>query len=163
MAGPGGGRDQTSNDPTGNFGGSGLAQYGQSYYPIDTELTSGAANFNLPPYARQMEDVASSADKMEHGSLNDMPMDTNGSAPSSVVDPSMAPPQTSGQPSYLPRGSRPSLDASGETPQDPQAGDKRKRSKASRACDECRRKKVRRRRMIQQGYFVLTHPSLGQM
>ncbi|KAJ9607083.1 hypothetical protein H2200_008155 [Cladophialophora chaetospira] len=142
MAGPGGGRDQTSNDPTGNFGASGLSQFGSNYYPIDTELTNPSASYNLPPYARQIEEAASSVDKMGHGNMNNMPMDTNG-ASSSMVDPAMAPPQTSGQPSFLPSGGRPSLDASAETGQDPQAGDKRKRSKASRACDECRRKKVK--------------------
>jgi hypothetical protein len=142
MAGSGSGRDQTNNDPTGNFGGSGLPQFGSPYYPIDTELTNPSASYNLPNYARQMEDAAASDAKMEHENMNNIPMDANGGATSSVLDPAMAPPQTPSQPAFMPTGGRSSLDASGETPQEPQTGDKRKRSKASRACDECRRKKV---------------------
>ena len=148
MAAPPGGRDQPSDDPTGNFGASALPQFSSSYYPIDTELTNPSSSYNLPPYGRQLEEAANSVDKLGHGNMSNMPMDTNG-ASSSVVDPAMAPPQTSGQTSFLPSGDRPSLDASAEMAQDPQAGDKRKRSKASRACDECRRKKVRSRRRIQ--------------
>ncbi|OCT53243.1 hypothetical protein CLCR_11396 [Cladophialophora carrionii] len=143
MAGSGSGRDQTSNDPTGNFGGSGLPQFGSSYYPIDTELTNPSASYNLPTYARQLEDAATSEEKIEHGNMNNIPIDANGAAPSSVLDPAMAPPQTPSQPAFMPTGGRSSLDASAETPQEPQTGDKRKRSKASRACDECRRKKVK--------------------
>ena len=158
MAAPGGGRDSTSNDPTGNFGGPGPSQFGSSYYPIDTELTSMSASYNMPGYVRQMEEVAASVNKMDHGSMNNMPMDTNGAASASVVDPAMAPPQTPGQPAFMPSG-RQSLDASAETSQDPQAGDKRKRSKASRACDECRRKKVRRKRCVKvQDSLRLTLP-----
>jgi hypothetical protein len=149
MAAPGGGRDHNANDPTGNFGGSGPSQFGSSYYPIDTELTNMSASYNLPTYGRQLEDAASSADKIDQGSMNNIPMDTNGAAASSVVDPAMAPPQTPNQPSFMPSASRPSLDASGDTPQDAQTGDKRKRSKASRACDECRRKKVRRNPQVE--------------
>jgi hypothetical protein len=143
MAGSGGGRDQTSNDPTSNFAGSGASQFGSSYYPIDSELTNMSASYSLPNYARQMEEATSSVDKMDHTTMNNIPMDTNGATGSSVVDPAMAPPETPHQQSFMPSGSRPSLDASAETPQDPQTGDKRKRSTASRACDECRRKKVR--------------------
>ena len=142
MAAPGGGRDHASNDPTGNFGSSGPSQFGSSYYPIDTELTNMSASYNLPTYARQMEEAAASVEKIDHGNMNNMSMDTNGGVASSVVDPAMAPPQTPNQPSFMRNGSRPSLDASVETGQDPHTGDKRKRSKASRACDECRRKKV---------------------
>lgn len=141
MAGPAGGRDQTSNDPTGNFTASAASQFAPSYYPIDTELTNMSANYNLGSYARPMEETSSSVEKMD-GNMNNMAVDTNGGAISSVVDPAMAPPQTPGQAAFPATASRASLDASSETPQDPQTGDKRKRSKASRACDECRRKKV---------------------
>lgn len=150
MAGPAGGRDQTSNDPTGNFAASAASQFGPSYYPIDTELTNMSANYNLASYGRPMEEASSAVEKMDPN-MNNMAIDTNGGATSSVVDPAMAPPQTPGQAAFPATASRASLDASSETPQDPQTGDKRKRSKASRACDECRRKKVWR-----QG-TVLTH------
>ena len=140
MAGPQGGRDQPSSDPTGHFVGSAPSQFGSSYYPIDTELTT---NYNHPTFARQMEEAANAVDNMDQGNMNSMALDTNGAQAATAVDPAMAPPQTSNQPGFVAAGSRPSVDASSETPHDPQTGDKRKRSKASRACDECRRKKVR--------------------
>ncbi|KAH0843560.1 hypothetical protein AYO21_10577 [Fonsecaea monophora] len=143
MAGPTGGRDQPSHDPTGNFTGSGSSHFGSSYYPIDTELTSMSPNYSMPPYARPMEEGVSSVDKINHEGVNNgIPLGPNGAAASSVTDPAMAPPQTPHQATF-PVGARSSMDASSETPQDPQTGDKRKRSKASRACDECRRKKVK--------------------
>ncbi|KIW24786.1 uncharacterized protein PV07_10478 [Cladophialophora immunda] len=144
MAGPDGGRDQPSHDPTGNFVGSASSHFASSYYPIDTELTSMSPNYPMPPYARPMEEGVASIDKINHGTMNNnLPMGPNGVAASSATDPAMAPPQTPNQPTFPSAGPRSSIDASSETLQDPQTGGKRKRSKASRACDECRRKKVK--------------------
>jgi hypothetical protein len=142
MAGPGPGRDRSSHDPTDNFAGSGAAHFGSFAYPIDSELTTMSASYNLPSYGRPMEDGTSSINIKDQTSMNAMDVDTNGAAAASVVDPAMAPPQTPSQPMFPPAGSRPSLDASIDAGREPQTGDKRKRSKASRACDQCRRKKV---------------------
>ncbi|KIY00406.1 uncharacterized protein Z520_04091 [Fonsecaea multimorphosa CBS 102226] len=144
MAGSAGGRDQPSHDPTGNFAGSGASHFASSYYPIDTELTSMSPNYPMPAYARPMEEGVASVDKINHGAMNNnLSMGPNGAAASPATDPAMAPPQTPNQPTVPPGGARSSIDAASEAPQDPQTGDKRKRSKASRACDECRRKKVK--------------------
>ncbi|OAP58244.1 hypothetical protein AYL99_07334 [Fonsecaea erecta] len=145
MAGPAGGRDQTSHDPTGNFAGSASSHFASSYYPIDTELTNMSPSYPMPPYARPMEEGVASVDKINHGEAmnNSLAIGPNGATASSATDPAMAPPQTPNQATFPPAGARSSMDATSETPQDPQTGDKRKRSKASRACDECRRKKVK--------------------
>ena len=67
---------------------------------------------------------------------------TQGMAPTSAPDgmTGMAPPQTPQQPPFSPGGPRPSIDEASEAAE--ASGMKRKRSKVSRACDECRRKKV---------------------
>ncbi|KIW96215.1 uncharacterized protein Z519_03283 [Cladophialophora bantiana CBS 173.52] len=143
MAGAAGGRDQPSNDPTSSFAGSAPSHFPSPYYPIDTELTSISPNYSMPPYARPMEEGVTSVDKINHGAMNNLPMGPNGAAASSAPDPAMAPPQTPNQPTFASAGTRASVDTSSETPQEAQTGDKRKRSKASRACDECRRKKVK--------------------
>jgi len=144
MAGSMDDRDQSGSDPNANFPPAGVSQFAQPYsFPIDSELTM-TAGYNVSPYARQLEDAAtSSVDGSSNRPMDMMSMGPNGTAPAANVDPSMAPPQTANQPNFTPTAQRSSVGASPDPTQTPQTGDKRKRSKTSRACDECRRKKVR--------------------
>ena len=134
------GRDQSGDDPNSILPSSVASRFTQSQYPfpIDAEL----ANYSMPqPFARQLEEAAATVDQPGGGSLNSLPLNPNGTASSVTPDPGMAPPQTPTQP-FMPTASRTSADNASDLGQGPQTGDKRKRSKTSRACDECRRKKV---------------------
>ncbi|KAI1611641.1 hypothetical protein EDD36DRAFT_295320 [Exophiala viscosa] len=136
-------RDQSGDDPNSTFAAPGPSHFDPSSYsfPIDTQLTM-ESNYTLQPFARQLGEAASS---VEHAAaqLTNLPAASNGGASGTTTDPAMAPPQTSGQVSFMPTPTRRSVDDSSDPAHTPQTGDKRKRSKTSRACDECRRKKVR--------------------
>jgi len=134
------GRDQSGDDPNTILPSSVTSRFTQSQYafPIDAELTS----YPMPQsYARQLEEAATTVDQPGSGSLSSLPMNPNGGTSSVTPDPGMAPPQTPTQP-FVPTAPRAGSDNASDLGQGPQTGDKRKRSKTSRACDECRRKKV---------------------
>ncbi|KAK4940761.1 hypothetical protein LTR10_019154 [Elasticomyces elasticus] len=138
-----GSRDQSGDDPTSSFAAPAPSHFDPSSYsfPIDTQLAM-EPTYTLPQFARQLGEAASS---VEHAAaqLTNLPAASNGNASGTATDPAMAPPQTSGQVSFMPTPTRQSIDDSSDPGHTPQTGDKRKRSKTSRACDECRRKKVR--------------------
>ena len=117
------------------------AHYSQPAY----SFTRGSANY---PGEQDMGAVDNFNRSMP-GSMDSMPSSTNGhpqphsAAISPSQQPEMAPPQNAHQQQFPSptTAQRPSIDGS----QDMSGGmdsSKRKRSKVSRACDECRRKKV---------------------
>lgn len=83
--------------------------------------------------AGQLQDATANAPR--NGDVNEISVNTNG-----ATSAGMAPPQTPHQSSFSPGGGDTNVD---ETPDAGEAHmNPRKRSKVSRACDECRRKKV---------------------
>lgn len=136
-------RDQSGDDPNASFAAPGASHFDPSSYnfPIDTQLTM-ESNYSLPQFARQLGDAASSVEHAAAAQLANTPAVSNGAASITTTDPAMAPPHTSSQVSFMPSTARKSVDDLSESMHTPQTGDKRKRSKTSRACDECRRKKV---------------------
>ncbi|EXJ95198.1 hypothetical protein A1O1_00317 [Capronia coronata CBS 617.96] len=147
MAGNVNGRDPSGDDPKPNFPVPGAPEFTQITYPfpIDSELTM-PSNYPMPQYQRQLEDVAQPVDTAGHGSLNNTPLNPAGASPTAAnTDPAitMSQPADHAPPSFAPGALPVNVDNSSERAQAPQTGDKRKRSKTSRACDECRRKKVR--------------------
>ncbi|EXJ89227.1 hypothetical protein A1O3_02293 [Capronia epimyces CBS 606.96] len=155
MAGSVNGRDQPTGDPKPNFSDPSASQFPQPSYPfpIDAELTV-TSNYPVPQYRRQLEDAGSNAEITGNGTVTNTPLNHPGASPSAATtDPAITMPQPPNQhpPQFAPPASLPPLPTSlrasvgdsSERAQAPQTGDKRKRSKTSRACDECRRKKVR--------------------
>lgn len=135
------GRDQSGDDPNSSFAAAASSQYDSSAYsfPIDTQLAMNS-NYHIPSYQKIGESGATVDPPISH--LNDISAGQNGATANLAVDPAMAPPQTPGPVSFADTGARASVDNSSDPAYTPQTGDKRKRSKTSRACDECRRKKV---------------------
>ncbi|KIW15776.1 hypothetical protein PV08_05826 [Exophiala spinifera] len=131
------GRDQSGDDPTSSFAGPTGSQFDASSFnfPIDTQLAAMNPNYGMSTYPRDLDDPTASLAHSGAEQLNTLAAASNG------ADASMAPPQTPNQASFMP--ARKSVDDLSDAMQTPQTGDKRKRSKTSRACDECRRKKVR--------------------
>lgn len=105
--------------------------YGTEYPPLDNDIAM-AEPFSQSNQQNALDELQSAAAAVRNNS-HAISVNTNGST--SV---SMGPPHTPHQQSPRGSGDRPSVDF---TP-DGQGGLKRKRSKVSRACDECRRKKV---------------------
>lgn len=137
--------DQSGDRPDVNFPSATSSQFTQSQYPfpIDTELTMSSNYPALPQtYTQQLHDAANSAKMPTSPSQNNFAINTNGAGNGVATDPAMAPPQTPNQQSFVATASRPNVDDPSDMSQTPMTGDKRKRSKVSRACDECRRKKV---------------------
>ena len=89
-------------------------------------------------YTQQLQDVANPPKVSASPTQSNFSITPNGAGNGLPTDPAMAPPQTPNSQSFVA-----TMPASVDGPADtPQTGDKRKRSKVSRACDECRRKKV---------------------
>lgn len=108
--------------------------YGTEYpSPLDHEMTM-AEPFSQSNQTNALEELQNAAAAVRNNS-HAMSVNTNGSTSTA-----MGPPHTPRQTSPPAGDSRQSVDF---TP-DGQGGLKRKRSKVSRACDECRRKKVYR-------------------
>jgi hypothetical protein len=106
-----------------------------SEYPsLDQDMNMPDTYQSVPQnLTGQLQDTAANAP--QNGNVNDMTVNTNGATPAG-----MAPPQTPHQTTFSPAEGAPPID---ETPDAGDAGtNPRKRSKVSRACDECRRKKV---------------------
>ncbi|KAK5046483.1 hypothetical protein LTR84_008286 [Exophiala bonariae] len=139
-------RDQSTDRPNDTFPSTTSSQFTHSQYPlypppIDAELTM-SSNYPAMPqsYTQQLHD-ASNDDKMDASpSQNTFAVNTNGAGNGVATDPAMAPPQTPNAQALVTTASRSMVEDPSDTPM---TGDKRKRSKVSRACDECRRKKVR--------------------
>lgn len=144
MARPGDGGDQPDLGPNQPYPSAGQPQFPQPQYPyhttseypsLDQDL-SMSDTYGAPTQqniASQLQEAAANAPR--NGDVNAMSVNTNGAASAG-----MAPPQTPHQTGFSPTGGRASVD---ETPDPAEAtSSKRKRSKVSRACDECRRKKV---------------------
>ncbi|KAL2441120.1 hypothetical protein ABEF95_012261 [Exophiala dermatitidis] len=143
------GRDQSDDGPKANYPvpGASSSQYSQPSYPfpIDAELTM-PPHYPVPQYARQLEDAVPNGNAIDNGSVSDPNLNHQGAdSKETTTDPALGMPYPSNQPppSFAPPPTRANIDESPVQTQSPQAGDKRKRSKTSRACDECRRKKVR--------------------
>jgi hypothetical protein len=143
MARPGDRGDQPDLGPNQNYPPAGQPQFPPAQYPYHpSEYPSLDQDLNMadtygqpvqPSIATQLQEAAGVAPG--NGDMNSMSVNTNGASSAG-----MAPPQTPHQASFSPGGQRESVD---ETPDTVEAGgSKRKRSKVSRACDECRRKKV---------------------
>lgn len=90
-------------------------------------------------YTQQLHDASSTVKMDVSPSQNNFAISTNGAGNGVATDPAMAPPQTPNAQAFGATASRSNIDDPSDTPM---TGDKRKRSKVSRACDECRRKKV---------------------
>ncbi|KIW45041.1 uncharacterized protein PV06_03462 [Exophiala oligosperma] len=131
------GRDQSGDDPASSFAGPANSQFDASSFnfPIDTQLAAMNPNYGMSTYPRDLDDPTASLAHSGAAQLNSLATPSNG------ADASMAPPQTPNQASFM--STRKSVDGLSDAMQIPLTGDKRKRSKTSRACDECRRKKVR--------------------
>ena len=130
------GRDQSGDDPASSFAAPTNSQFDASSFnfPIDTQLAAMNPNYGMSTYSRDLDDSTASLAHSSAAQLSSLEPPSNG------ADESMAPPQTPNQASFMP--TRKSVDDLSDAMQTPQTGDKRKRSKTSRACDECRRKKV---------------------
>jgi hypothetical protein len=135
-------RDQSSDPRKLDFSAPSTSQYPPTQYTFAMETDLMSANYGLPnSYTRQLADTAAS-----HNPLNapqdDLTHGANGSTASgpAPVDAAMAPPQTPTQQSYIAAAAQNAVNASTDSSQTPQKGSKRE--KATRACDECRRKKV---------------------
>jgi len=136
--------DQAGDRPEVKFPSGTSSQFTQSQYPfpIDAELTMSSNYPALPQtYTQQLHDAANSANMPTSPSQNNFAIAANGAGNGVATDPAMAPPQTPNQQSFVATASR-NVDDPSDMSQTPMTGDKRKRSKVSRACDECRRKKV---------------------
>jgi hypothetical protein len=131
------GRDQSSDDPISSFAAPGTSHFDSNAFsfPIDTQLAMNP-NYGMSSYPRDLGDPTASINHPVTDHLGGITAASNGSVSGAGADVSMAPPQNPNQASFIP--TRESVDESSE-----HTGDKRKRSKTSRACDECRRKKVR--------------------
>ncbi|KAK5205660.1 hypothetical protein LTR41_008728 [Exophiala xenobiotica] len=131
------GRDQSSDDPISSFAAPGTSHFDSNAFsfPIDTQLAMNP-NYGMSSYPRDLGDPTTSINHPVTDHLGGITAASNGSVSGAGADVSMAPPQNPNQASFIP--TRESVDESSE-----HTGDKRKRSKTSRACDECRRKKVR--------------------
>ena len=111
--------------------------YPTAYPPLDHDITMDDSF--APARSRNgIEDLQNAAAAATNSAQHSITVNTNGASSEQVA---MAPPHTPtfNQPSPPPTESRPSLDFTA----DRQGSLKRKRSKVSRACDECRRKKVK--------------------
>jgi hypothetical protein len=109
--------------------------YPADYAPLpEHDLSIAGQGYPQPiPLATQLQEAAQQTTRAGDG--EPMRVTTNGAGM-----PGMGPPQPQGAQGFSPEGHRPSVDASNtSTPVDQQS----KRGKASQACDECRRKKVR--------------------
>jgi hypothetical protein len=134
-------QDESDMGPNNNYQPNHPAQYPQAAY----SFSRGPSNFAVDQGMSMVENFT-------HGiqpNLNQMDntmQESNGHAQSHSITsnpPGMAPPQTPLQQSFSsPAGPRVSMDGSQDLTNAGE-GSKRKRSKVSRACDECRRKKVR--------------------
>ena len=80
---------------------------------------------------------AAAAESHSNGEMAPLNVNTDGSVPAG-----MGPPQTPQQPGFSPSGPRASMDDTPDSATPVEETNKRRRSKVSRACDECRRKKV---------------------
>lgn len=113
--------------------------YAPNEYPhlSDHDLAIAGQGYSqaLPPNIAQLQDAAQNAARASNGDG----MRINNHGPAGM--PGMGPPQPQGAQAFSPAGPRSSVgDAhNAATPAD----QKGKRGKASQACDECRRKKVR--------------------
>lgn len=130
------GRDQSGDDPASSFAAPANSQFDASSFnfPIDTQLAAMNPNYGMSTYPRDLDDPTASLAHSGAAQLSSLATPSNG------ADASMAPPQTPNQASFM--STRKSVDGLSDAMQIPLTGDKRKRSKTSRACDECRRKKV---------------------
>ena len=141
-----GSRDQPGDPPASSYYAPSPSQFPQSQYPVptDSELNM-SSNYSLPAsYAQQLHEAASSKQSPSPTQPEYPAIPTNGASHVIPTDPAMAPPpQTPNSQSFSAPVPHSSIDESADLTQTPQTGDKRKRSKVSRACDECRRKKVR--------------------
>lgn len=141
-----GSRDQSGDPPASSYYAPSPSQFPQSQYPVptDSELNM-SSNYSLPAsYAQQLQDATSSKRSPSPTQPEYPAIPTNGASHVIPTDPAMAPPpQTPNSQSFSAPVPHSSLDESADLTQTPHTGDKRKRSKVSRACDECRRKKVR--------------------
>lgn len=125
--------------PRTNYSPDPAAQYPQPSYAF----SRGSSNYSVDPDMSMVETYTRSLS----GNMNAVAQSSNGHTQARDLNvtppnPAMAPPRTPQHQSFpSPPGQRPSLDGS----QDMiiiHDGTRRKRSKVSRACDECRRKKV---------------------
>jgi len=134
------GRDQSSDDPISSSAPPGTSHFDSNAFsfPIDTQLAMNP-NYGMSSYPRDLGDPTASINHPATDHLGGITAASNGTVSGAGADASMAPPQTPNQASFIP--ARDSVDESSEHMAN--TGDKRKRSKTSRACDECRRKKVR--------------------
>ncbi|KIV91970.1 hypothetical protein PV10_06455 [Exophiala mesophila] len=141
-----GSRDQPGDPPASSYYAPSPSQFPQSQYPVptDSELNM-SSNYSLPAsYAQQLHEAASSKQSPSPTQPEYPAIPTNGASHVIPTDPAMAPPpQTPNSQSFSAPVPHSSIDESADLTQTPQTGDKRKRSKVSRACDECRRKKIR--------------------
>ena len=104
---------------------------GSANYPVEQQM-SAVENFN--------RSAPASMDSMQNTSASNGQASGAPATPSHLPD--MAPPQSAHLQQYPspPSGPRLSMEDAQDTT--PMSDSKRKRSKVSRACDECRRKKV---------------------
>lgn len=137
-------RDQSEVVPNQTYHADNQPHFAHSQYPYPP----ASATFSIDQ-EMTMDRFSAGVQESANNSISEPT--TSGADPSNAVPalttaiglptPGMAPPQAGGSQSYSPTGPRESMDdgidgaAVGGDP-------KRKRSKVSRACDECRRKKV---------------------
>lgn len=149
-------RDQSSDRPDANFPSATSSQFTHSQYPfpVDAELTMSSNYPAIPQsYTQQLQEASNSVKMDASPPQNSFAVNanTNGAGNGVAIDPAMAPPQTPNAQAFVTTASRSNVDDPSDTPM---TGDKRKRSKVSRACDECRRKKVN-----SQSRLILHHTS----
>ena len=112
-------------------------QYPASDYPsLDTDMNMNDPFSHTQSITSQLQEAVGGAPQ-RNGDVNAISVDTNGS-----VTAGMGPPQTPHQGGFSPTGQRASIDETPDSATTAEDANKRRRSKVSRACDECRRKKV---------------------
>jgi hypothetical protein len=145
MAGPSNQGDQPELAPNPSF----PANAGQPHYPpphygfnAPSDYPSLDPDMNMPDtyqsvpqtLAGQLQDAAANAP--QNGNVPDMTVNTNGATPAGMAPP----PQTPHQTTFSPTEGAPPIEETADTGD--ASTNPRKRSKVSRACDECRRKKA---------------------
>lgn len=134
--------DQSSMGPSPPYPQSTQPQFPPSNFPYSTsDYPSLDTDLNMAdPFpssiTSQLQEAAAGASQ-RNGDVNAISVNTNGS-----VAAGMGPPQTPQQSSFSPTGPRTSVDETPDSANAVEDSNKRRRSKVSRACDECRRKKV---------------------
>lgn len=137
--------EQSEMNPNPSFRGENQSQFPPQYsysqgpaaFSIDQDINMGADSFAATVQAH----ANASLDPSPGNSGSAQSAQSINTSPVGINAPGMAPPPQNAHHPYSPSGARPSIDDGqdgGLSGGDP----KRKRSKVSRACDECRRKKV---------------------